>query len=193
MIAPAAALVAAAALLAPAAPSTAVVDRTVSCEAGLSGSLPKFVVWSSSALRTGPQKHEANADVRSQVVPAWRLAYISESSLMLSPACTITRASVPLSRKALSGGESSIFVNSAPCLSSARLLIRVRGTFAAPASFRPAFVAGGAAGPVRMLVARGKVTSAQLAIRTTSGKPLAYASFGAKGTTQVYTARRCNG
>ena len=109
MIAPAAGLIAAAALVAPAAPSTAVVDRTVSCEAGLSGSLPKFVLWSSSALRTGPQKHEASADVRTQVVP-------------------------------------------------------------------------------------GKLTSAQLAIRTTSGKPLAYASFGgARGQAQVYTARRCNG
>jgi hypothetical protein len=189
MIAPAAALLSAAALMAPA---TAVVDRTVSCEAGLSGSLPKFAVWSFSAVRTGPQKHGPSADVRSEVVPAWRLAYISESELMLSPACKITKATVPLTAKGLSGGESSIFGEPWPCLSSARLLIRVRGTFAAPAALRPGSIPSGFA-PVRMLIARGDVSSAQLAVRTPSGKPLAFASFGRKGKTHVYMARRCNG
>ena len=65
--------------------------------------------------------------------------------------------------------------------------------FTAPASFRPSSLAGGAAGPVRMLEARGDVTGAQLAVRTPSGKPPAYASIGGTSKAHIYTARRCNG
>src|SRR5918995_2612678 len=151
MVAPAVALVTAA-LVAPASPAVTVIDRTVSCEAGVSGGIAKVNVLGFSALRTGPQRHDASVDVRTKVVPAWRLAAVSESWLMLSPACKTVRATVPLSSRGLAGGEASLFGEQTGCPTTRRVLVRVRAAFSTATSLRSGSLEDGFGRPVRMLI-----------------------------------------
>jgi hypothetical protein len=74
------------------------------------------------------------------------------------------------------------------CLVPGRVLVRIRGVFRSPVTFRPALDPG----PFRTLRAAGELQSASVAVRTVAGRPLIAASVSASGMmTRVLTARGC--
>ncbi|MEX2210664.1 MAG: hypothetical protein WD689_02735 [Gaiellaceae bacterium] len=175
-----------AAFVAPAAPAATVIDRTLLCEVGISGGVRKLKLYSSSAIREGPQQHAASVDVSTNLRPTWRLAAIGEGSLELSPACTRSSATVPLSARGLDGGAAGIFGDEHGCLTPRRVLLRVRATFTSRVTLRRGSPYG-----FPVLFARGTVEQASLAIRTQAGKPLAYATVSETGKARLFTAGSC--
>lgn len=102
-------------------------------------------------------------------------------------ACTASRASVPLSPRGLEGFPADYFGDEVVCAAPAKVLVRIRAVFAQPAALR----LDRARGELRTQKASGAIREAAVAVRTTSGRPLAYASASAAGTARLFTAPRC--
>jgi hypothetical protein len=103
-------------------------------------------------------------------------------------ACTATRARVPLSRRGLDGFPADYFGDEVECASPAKVLVRVRAVFAEPASLQ----IDRSQGELRTRRASGAVREAALAVRTTSGRPLLYASTSAAGAARLFSAAGCS-
>jgi hypothetical protein len=97
--------------------------------------------------------------------------------------CKPTNSSVPLRSSGLRGGPVDTTGVVYDCLGPRRVLVRIRATTLSAASLSPR----GA-----MLAATNAVASrAQVAVRTTSGKLLAYAEVDASGRSRLLTAKGC--
>jgi hypothetical protein len=96
--------------------------------------------------------------------------------------CRSTRASVPLSRRGLNGGAAGGLGDAYDCEAPRNVLVRVRARLEGSGGLR---AHGG------FLRTSAPITEAAFAVRTRSGKPLAYASVAASGKTQLYTGRGC--
>jgi hypothetical protein len=189
VIAPAIALVAGA-LMAPAAPAataTTVIDRTLSCEAGITGGIRKLRIVAASAIEKGPQKHVAIIELTTQADP-FRLTGLSEEFMDLSPKCVRSTASVPLTSRGLSGGAASIFEDEFGCPTPRRVLLHVRVVFAGRVALRLGSPIPG--GP-RMWYAIAPVNAGSFAVRTLGGKPIAYATVANTGKARVFTRGSC--
>lgn len=119
--------------------------------------------------------------------PAALHAYRPSVSLTPRRACTSTRASVPLSTRGLDGGPADYFGDEYACVVPAKVLVRVRAVFAEPATLRT----DPSQGALRTQRAAGDIREAQLSVRTTSGRPIAYASASAAGAARLFTAGSC--
>jgi len=96
--------------------------------------------------------------------------------------CRTTRASVPLSRRGLDGGLAGGLGDTYDCESPRNVLVRVRARLEG---------SGGLRTHDGFLRTEAPITEAAFAVRTRSGRQLAYASVTASGKTQLFTGRGC--
>jgi hypothetical protein len=163
------------------APPSRVVDRTVVCDVGLQGGV--YVLNFHAASPRRAQSRTANVEIRTSVVPTWRLAGVGQTSVELSPACRRSAARVPLSAQGLTGFTPSGFGDEYDCWTPRRVLLRVRAVFTAPVRLK-----AGSPWGFPMLFARGKVREASFAVRTEKGKALAVATVAGSGRVRVHIA-----
>jgi hypothetical protein len=93
--------------------------------------------------------------------------------------CRPSRARVALSTKGLSGFPAGKLGDTFDCETPRRILVRMRASFqtATSLSRREQF-----------LVTRATLTEGQLAVRTESGRPIAYGSVSASGAARLFTS-----
>lgn len=103
--------------------------------------------------------------------------------------CSASSRTVPLSSAGLRGGPVPTGKRGYPCITPAQVLIRIRGVFTRAVDL------GSDSRFPGSLVAKGRLTKGQLAVRTLSGTPIAYASADdATGKVALFVARapRCS-
>ncbi len=108
-------------------------------------------------------------------------------SLTARRACAASRARVPLSPRGLDGYAADYFGDDMQCVAPAKVLVRVRAVFAKPASFQ----LDRSRGELRTQRASGAIREAAVAVQTTSGRPLVYASASAAGAARIFSAAGC--
>lgn len=91
---------------------------------------------------------------------------------------------VPLSARGLSGGAADYFGDDFDCPAPRLVFVRLRGVFRTPASLRLDRES-------LNLTTDAPVLGASFAVRTESGKPLAFASVNDSGKARIFTARSC--
>ena len=98
--------------------------------------------------------------------------------------CGPTRMKVQLTARGLTGGVANAFGEDLRCIVGRTVLVRVRATFREPVEEQPdragAFV-----------TALGRVVSGQLAVRTLTGSPIAYADVADGGRARLFTMNGC--
>lgn len=119
--------------------------------------------------------------------PAFFRPHPAQLSVTTRRACTASRASVPLARRGLDGFAADYFGDEVSCVGPAKVLVRIRAVFVRPASFQ----LDRSQGELRTQRASGAIREAELAVRTTSGRPLVYASAAAAGTARLFSAAGC--
>jgi hypothetical protein len=175
----------------PEAPSVTVIDRTVVCEAGLYGGIPKLHIVATSAIPSGPQERTAEISVVTKAGRPGpdRLTGVGRGYMDLSPQCKRSTARVPLTSRGLSGFVASQFEDDLGCLTPARVLIRVRAVFPGRASLR---LGAPIPNSPRVWYAIAPVDKGEIAVRTIKGKPIAYESFSSKtGKARLFTRGSC--
>jgi hypothetical protein len=98
--------------------------------------------------------------------------------------CKISHAPVALTRRALTGGEAGLFGDEYKCLLSGPVVIRFRAVFFEPTTLKPL-------GNPTFYSAAGRIDKAQVAVRTTGGKRLAYGEALDSGKARLFTSGRC--
>lgn len=96
--------------------------------------------------------------------------------------CRTVSTRIPLSSTGLSGGAAGQLGETFDCESPRRVLVRVRATLAEP---------GALVGHDIFLLTTTPIREARLAVRTQSGKPLAYATVSETGKSTLHTAKKC--
>lgn len=96
--------------------------------------------------------------------------------------CAPSRSRVDLPQRGLTGGPADTFGDDYAYVVPRRLLIRVRATFRQPASLTTRR---------GVFAAEGRVLRGEPAIRTLTGKPLAYGEVRGTGTAQLFTVGGC--
>lgn len=199
-------------LLARAEPGATVIDRTVECRTLLNGgiyeiearghagvresknvwkTLPFAVVTSGSTGSAATQLDNAFVWITAgrPTRETWleetffpTLATADGTMAIKVGRCRSTRASVPLSRRGLEGGAAGGLGDTYDCETPRNVLVRVRARLEG---------SGGLRTHHGFLRTEAPITEAAFAVRTRSGKPLAYASVAASGKTQLFTGRGC--
>jgi hypothetical protein len=95
---------------------------------------------------------------------------------------------IPLSGVGLAGGRADRFGDDWECDVASRVVIRVRAMFRAPVQLRRAREPHS---PFHYLQAAGTVTQASLAVRSGSGKALAFGDVNERGRARLFTASSC--
>jgi hypothetical protein len=178
------------------------VDRTMTCSVPLHAGLREIQAAATSGSRDPQDRslwtHLANVSVRaggffSGVGLAGAAAGAPEpkeiffpgtsQGLWVSPSCRLTSARVALSTRGLpQGGLASPIRDAYECVVPRTLLIRVRATFRVPTRLRVRRGSLQTDAPVREVA---------IAVRTTRGKPLVYASASESGRARIFTAPSC--
>ena len=91
---------------------------------------------------------------------------------------------IPLSARGLSGGVADYFGDAFDCPAPRRVFVRTRGIFRTPSSLQLDRES-------LNLTTDAPVQRASFAVRTTSGKPLAFASVNESGKARIFTAASC--
>jgi hypothetical protein len=97
--------------------------------------------------------------------------------------CRADRRRVPLTAKGLDGGPAGQLGDFLECQTPARVLVRLRAVFAAAA---PVY------GERGFLKSKGTVREAFVAIRTQTGRPIAFAAAFQSGKARLFTAPACS-
>lgn len=103
--------------------------------------------------------------------------------------CVLSRAKVVLSTTGLSGGQPSTFGDDWECAAPRRVLVRLRAVFKEPVTLRVAPT--DSTGRHRAMIARGTLQTGAFAIRTETGRPIAYAEASSTGKVRLFTRRTC--
>jgi hypothetical protein len=142
-------------------------------------------VWTGPpGLSSGGRRSYGGASLASMKV---RPTEAGDSTLSINAdACRPSRVRVPLSARGLTGGAAGPFGDAFECFTGSRVLVRVRAVFHSAAVLR----LDGRFIP-RMRETREAVREAALAVRTRSGKPLAFASAFDSGKARVFAAASC--
>jgi hypothetical protein len=185
-----------------------IVDRTVSCGVPLTGGIREVTVSANTGTRLAgkPSVWKYLADVGGGAndgggggVQAGNpaaplgpgLPYPPERlSVGLPPVCTSARR-IPLSKAGLVPVSVPALAPQdglAQCYPVARVIVRVRGIFTAPTSLH---VKRSPHEPA-VLAASGTVATGYLAIRSATGKPLAYGEVFQNGKARLFVARSCD-
>jgi hypothetical protein len=166
--------------------SDRIIDRTYLCSVAMQGGIRELSVSASGLVPTDFAPRRSFAV--SSNWPDGALTSASTDVMTLNPTrCAASRSRIPLESRGLQGGSVGAERRSFECETPARVLVRIRGVFAARAAFTEDRTALGH----RQLKASGQVNEAALAIRTLSGKPFGFASFSASGGVRLFVARGC--
>jgi hypothetical protein len=111
------------------------------------------------------------------------MAGVSQTQVYLAPACKQAHTKVALSPRGLVGGVVGQIQESVDCTTPRQVLLRVRGVFRSPVTLKR-----GRLPRPPLLYAIGKVVEGGVAVRTLSGKPLAFARLLKSGKVQVFAA-----
>jgi hypothetical protein len=164
-----------------------VIDRTLLCSTRMQGGI-QMVTVHASPMRQRPVQDEASFYVSSGYVGG--LVGASTNSLTIYPdACKETAARVPLEAGKLPSRPPGPDGRTFKCEVPLRVLVRVRAVFREATSLErnppPA------PGYDARLAARGEVSLASLAVRTTGGRPLAFATVSGSGRARLFVSRGC--
>jgi hypothetical protein len=160
-----------------------VIDRTLSCETGLTGGLHEIWIRSNSAYGQGANRPVGEAELLSNIQPSGRLVWLAQAGLEVSPACMATKATVPLTPRGLTGGVVGQIEERVACESTRRVLLHVRAVFRSPVTLRRGQPYG-----FPLLYAHSPVSSGSFAVRTSSGKPLLYSTVLPSGSVKAFAA-----
>jgi hypothetical protein len=162
-----------------------VIDGTYTCSVAIQGGIRQLVASASGVVPTEVVPRRSFG-----VSSNWgegALAAATPDSMSLNPArCTASHTRIPLVARGLEGGSVGQERRSFECETPARVRVRIRGVFAAAAAFAEDRTWG-----YRQLVAAGQVNEAALAVRTLTGRPVAFASLSASGAVRLFVARGC--
>ena len=184
-----------------------VLDRTYSCSIVLHGGLYQLENRAHPGARTGTSWTKlAYAGLRTGVFSGATgnlLAWVSAGKPMKTTTvdqefwtfdvktfgtvgvrgelCNPTRSTVPLTAAGLRGGAAAPLGSELKCDVPRRVLVRVRAVFESRAILRGK----------EFESAHVPVREAKLAVRTVSGKPLAYATVSQTGKATLFTAKGC--
>jgi hypothetical protein len=190
-----------------------VFDRTFACPAPVHAGLRQVEVSAISGFRDPENRPHWKWRATATIAPksslsdsvnayAWLTAgdFIPREyavrALVIDPrTCVSTTRRVPFSTKGLVGGVASqlqgnthVGTDAYDCPVSKRIMLRVRATFRRPTEFvvQRRF-------DRRMLTTKTAVVlrEAQLAVRSTTGKPITYASVSESGRARLFTAPSC--
>jgi hypothetical protein len=160
-----------------------VIDRTLLCSIAMRGGIRKLEIQASAATSTGLPSFGAVTNW----MPDASLVSASTEGLSLNPTrCTQTRARIPLVTEKLQGGSANSSGREFECETPSRVLVRVRGVFRSPATFETTRHFG-----YPVLTASGEMTEASMAVRTQTGRPLAFSSVHESGKARVFGGRSC--
>jgi hypothetical protein len=138
-----------------------------------------YTHWSFAlAAGPGPAQRDANSPREEPGLRIWS---------KWAKACAYSpKRRVPLTFRGLDGGGADYFGDRLECRRAPRrVFVRVRAVFArAPTPLRLEHVSG-------YLQATGPLAEAVFAVRTQSGKPLAFARVSASGKARMFTAPSC--
>ena len=98
--------------------------------------------------------------------------------------CKAAPKPIPLSTRGLSGGAAGQFGDQYKCLLSGPVLIRLRALFVEPTTLTLDRAR-------TFYSANGRIANAHVAVRTATGKPLAYAQTLESGKARILTSREC--
>lgn len=178
-----------------------VVDRTLLCRTGYSGGTRLVLLTARSAARSGdtlswlanatvttpgnPLSKQNSQPTLAGVTAGWPPPPSLTGGLGYENArCGPARTRVPLSAQGLSGGVASAFGEDRRCYAAKTLLIRVRATFTAPVAEEPSKAGN-------FISALGRIVTGQIAVRTLTGKPVAYADVADGGRARLFTRNGC--
>jgi hypothetical protein len=165
--------------------SDRVIDGTYVCSVAVQGGIRQLSVGAAGLVPTDISPRRSFG-----VSSNWGegpLAAATTDSVSLNPArCNASNSRVPLVTRGLEGGSVGQERRSFECETPSRVLVRIRGVFAAPAAFAEDRTWG-----YRQLLATGEVNDAALAVRTLAGKAVAFASLSASGGVRLFVARGC--
>jgi hypothetical protein len=171
----------------PAAPgSTAVIDRTFACSTAMRGGLRIIEISGFAGAQQAPLPRAASFGLSTNWTPDATLVSASTAGVQLNPTrCTAASRRVPLAAAGLRGGAAPSSGQEYECEVPRRVFVRVRAVFHAPTKLEPDRAFG-----YLQLQARGEVKEAALAVRTPSGRSLAFASLRT-GAARVFAAPGC--
>jgi hypothetical protein len=164
-------------------------DRTYRCAVGVSGGIRSVEVQAQTGIRDLEDRSKWRALANFLLIPHTGTSSIAAGAggPVAHPAppltgfwalgCQRVRAGVPLSPGRLGGGRASQFTDRYQCPAPRVVLVRVRVEFARPVSVGTRTSA--------------RVRTASMAVRTTAGKPIAYADVHESGQARLFTATIC--
>jgi hypothetical protein len=183
-----------------AAASARVIDRTLRCSIPVWAGVREITVFSQAGVRESPSKWKSLAAATintrgSQVslfqtaagvpVPTeWKGLAIFDTTLSIGKACRATSASVPLSARGLDGGAVDPFGDTYKCSVAKTMLVHVRAVFRSSAFLRLDPRSGAR-------FTRTPVRTASLAVRTQSGRPVAFVTVLESGKARLFTSGSC--
>jgi hypothetical protein len=196
-----------------AATSPRVVDRTIVCATALTGGLRTVEVRGHAGIREGGSSWKqlpfavfSTGSVGARLTAldnslAWVTAGVPSGTTTMDIGfnqawphttgtialnrrwCRTSAAKVALTPAGLSGGPAGVFGESFDCLAPRRVLVRVRTVFGMPAGLH---------GDGLFVRTNTPIREARMAMRTESGKALAFAEVLEAGRTRLFTARSCS-
>jgi hypothetical protein len=170
----------------PAPGSAAVIDRTLSCSTAMRGGLQLVEVGTFTGAEQPPLPRSASFSLTSNWVPDATLVSASTGGVQLNPTrCTGARTRVPLATQGLRGRPPSSGELEYKCEAPRRVLVRIRVLFHVPMKLESDRTFG-----YPMLRALGEVKEAQLAVRSPSGRALAFARLAGRKA-RLLTAPSC--
>jgi hypothetical protein len=164
---------------------TRVIDRTLLCSTALQGGIRLVTIGAANANATGPGQPPL-LSVSSGFAQPPGFVYASTASLTLYPdRCKQTRVPVRLQAGKLRAATPGLSARYFDCETPPRVFLRIRAVFREPATLESNRDPG-----YQTLSAQGDVSEAAVAVRTPSGKPLAFAAISGPKA-RLFTARSC--
>lgn len=163
-----------------------IVDRAFSCETGYLGGVYQAAVESYWLMPPQSGRRIPSATVATTLADGF-LGGISPTSIYVNRLhCSATRAAVPLTTKGLRGGAFSPLDTTYQCYTPRRVLIRLRGEFTKPTTFRTASRFG-----YPQLEAVGAAKRTEFAVATLAGKTIAYGAVAGAKNARLFTSSNC--
>lgn len=167
-----------------------VLDRTYRCAVGVDGGIRSVSVWAQTGVRDLNDQAKWSTPPYFQLIPAhgtavrvWAGRAVSEPNAtswretFFISGCARASAPVALTTGGLNGGRASQFADRYQCPAPRMVFVRVRVELVRRVSVGRA--------------TRVPVTAGELAVRTTSGKPIAYADARQSGRARIFAAPNC--
>ncbi len=189
----------------PVGPVATVIDRTLTCRTGFGKGTQNVELIALSGFRSGgrldqfgqvvvatpgnpvPSNRQTFAPTLVGVTAGWPPPpQFASGGMGFSPKlCKPTRVRVAFSQRGLGvGGDASVFGEDLTCVTPRSVVIRVRAAFFGAAKLVPNEKKD-------YLSADARIKKAQIAVRTPSGKAIAYGEVFDSGKARLFTARSC--